>query len=536
MSTPSAPPNSSATSPRALLLAALLAVPFARESRAADWPQFGAVAGRNMVSRETGLPDRFDPETGENVVWSVPLGTETHATPVIENGRILIGTNNGEPRDPKHQGDRGVLMCLREDNGALLWQLVVPKRVEDRFFDWPLSGISSTATIDGDRAYVVDNRGVVLCLDMRGMDNGNDGPFLNEAIYYAPQATNELNRGAPAALHPDGSLDPSADPPNRIEVGPPDADIIWMFDLTSGAGIWSHDAAHSSVLIHGNHLYINTGTGVDNTHRVIRRPDAPSLVVLDKRTGKYLAREREGIGPNIFHATWSPPSLATIQGRTAVCFAAGNGIIYAFEPLPQDLPDSEGFPLTLKKVWEFDFDPEGPKTNVHRFHLNKREGPSNFYGAPVIDRDRLYLAGGGDLWWGKNAAWLKCLDISSAQPRVAWEAPLVRHTFSTAAVHDGRVYVSDCNQNLHCVDAATGRSLWTHDLNGETWASPLVADGKVFIGTRRGWFHILQDSREKRVLHEINLVTPISATAVAANGRLYVATMSRLYALADRKP
>ena len=110
--------------------------------------------------------------------------------------------------------------------------------------------------------------------------------------------------------------------------------IVWRFDLPTGAGIWSHDAAHSSILIHGDHLYLNTGTGVDNTHRRIRTPDAPSLVVLDKRTGRLLARDNEHIAPNIFHSTWSAPSLATVNGRPLVFFAAGNGIVYAFEPLP----------------------------------------------------------------------------------------------------------------------------------------------------------------------------------------------------------
>ena len=42
-------------------------------------------------------------------------------------------------------------------------------------------------TVDGDRAYVLDNRGVVLCLDVRGMANGNDGPFRDEAAYMTPR-------------------------------------------------------------------------------------------------------------------------------------------------------------------------------------------------------------------------------------------------------------------------------------------------------------------------------------------------------------
>ncbi len=88
----------------------------------------------------------------------------------------------------------------------------------------------------------------------------------------------------------------------------PGPKTIWQFDLTSGAGIWSHDAAHSSILIHGDCLYLNSGTGVDNTHKRIRTPDAPSLVVLDKSTGRLVARDDEHIAPNIFHSTWSAPS------------------------------------------------------------------------------------------------------------------------------------------------------------------------------------------------------------------------------------
>src|SRR5437764_8295622 len=80
-------------------------------AQAADRPQWGQAWSRNMVSDETGLPGSFNPPTGLNVKWSAALGTETHSSPVIAGGRVYIGTNNGNPRDPKHQGDRGVLMC-----------------------------------------------------------------------------------------------------------------------------------------------------------------------------------------------------------------------------------------------------------------------------------------------------------------------------------------------------------------------------------------------------------------------------------------
>ena len=502
---------------------------------ATDQPQWGQAWSRNMFSDEKGLPDSFDPQTGQNIRWTGKLGTETHSTPIIAGGRVYIGTNNGEPRDSKHQGDRGVLMCFDEKTGKLLWQLVVPKREEDPYFDWPKSGMSSTVTVEGDRVYLVGNRNEVLCLDARGMANGNDGPFRDEAAHMTPPT----NSGAPprpvagAEILPQTLLPPADG--KLLTPGHTDADILWIFDLVADAGIWPHDAAHSSILIHGDHLYLNSCTGVDNTHKRIRRLDAPSLVVLDKHTGRYLARDDERIGPNIFHCTWSSPSLAVVNGRPLVFFGAGNGVVYAFETLRPNPPAGEM--LKLKKVFEFDFDPTAPKENVHRYNSNRREGPSNIYGMPVFHEGRLYVAGGGDIWWGKNEAWLKCMDATKTGDITAsgliWSYPLEKHVMSTAAVHDDLVFMADCGRTFHCVEARTGKGLWTHEIRGEVWASPYVADGKVYVGTRSGAFYVFAADREKNVISTLELSSPISATTTAANGVLYLATMARLYALQD---
>ena len=370
-----------------------------------------------MVSAEQGLPESFDPQSGRNIQWSAELGTETHSSPVVAGGRVYIGTNNGHPRDPAQHGDRGVLMCFDEKTGRFLWQLVFPKRDEDIYFDWPNSGISSPVTVEGDRVYFVNNRGVVVCIEPP----------------------------------PSGRRGSRPDDP----VGPPGPKTIWQFDLTSGAGIWSHDAAHSSILIQGDYLYLNSGTGVDNTHKRIRTPDAPSLVVLDKRTGRLVAREDEHIAPNIFHCTWSAPSMATVNGRPLIFFAAGNGMVYAFETVRDGVMESwsNGVvandsssqhsstpplhpPLFLRKVWQFDFDPTAPKTNVHQYLSNRHESPSDFFGMPVFDNNRIYVAGGGDIWWGKNEAWLKCIDATRTGDittnGLVWSYPLQKHVMCHA--------------------------------------------------------------------------------------------------------
>lgn len=474
---------------------------------AADDPEWGAAWTRNMVSAETGLAEKFDIKTGENIRWRAKLGSETHSTPVVAGGRVLIGTNNNTPRDAKHKGDRGVMMCFDEKTGDLVWQLVVPKRSEDQYMDWPNSGISSPATVEGERVYTLTNRGEVICLDLKGMANGNDGPFKDEGRHMTPA---EL----PA-----------------MEPGPLDADILWVLDLKKDAGIWPHDAAHSSILIRGPHLYVNTGTGVDNTHRVIRTPDAPSLVVVDKAAGKLLARDRENIAPNIFHSTWSSPSMAEVNEKPLIFFCGGNGIVYAFEPID---PASKLDTLqTLKKVWHYDPDPSGPKKEVHRFTTNRQEGPSNIYGMPVFDNGRLYIAGGGDLFWGKNDAWLHCLDAEKGVQ--LWSCPLEKHVVSTAAVQGDLCFIADVGRFIRCVNAKTGRELWSHETKADFWSSPLIADGRVYAGTRRGDFWVFAATAEKKLLYQTHLGAPISATVCAANGTLYIATMTDLFAVAPKK-
>src|SRR5215210_4872903 len=215
---------------------------------AADQPQWGQAGSRNQVSGEAPLPDTFDPDKGLSVKWVAALGTQSYCSPIVAGGRVYIGTNNERPRDPKHAGDRAVLLCLDERDGHLLWQLVVPKLSADEndpYLDWPKVGWASPPTVEGDRAYALSNRGEVLCLDMKGMADGNDGPFKDEARHMAPRGF------AP------------------VEPGPADGDIVWACDLVAAAGVHTHDQVHGSVLVDGDLLYVNSCNGVDNTHRKI---------------------------------------------------------------------------------------------------------------------------------------------------------------------------------------------------------------------------------------------------------------------------
>jgi outer membrane protein assembly factor BamB len=115
-----------------------------------------------------------------------------------------------------------------------------------------------------------------------------------------------------------------------------------------------------------------------------------------------------------------------------------------------------------------------------------------------------------------------------------WSYALEKHCIGTPAVQGGLVFIGDTGGRLHCVDAETGQPCWTHDVKGEVWASPLIADGKVYFATRRGDVLVFAATREKRLLGENSLGTAISATPVAANGVLYFTTMRELIAVQAR--
>ncbi len=477
---------------------------------AEDRPQWGQRYSRNMVSPETHLPATFDLDTGEHVKWSAPLGANAYGSPVIAAGSVLIGANNEIPRDSRNRGDRGVLLCLNEDDGTLRWQLAVPRVEGNRNKDWPMISICSPPTVEGNRVYAVTNRFEVVCLDLDGQANGNDGPYQDEGSHMVPSGT----------------------PP--LEVTAVNADILWKFDMLAEIGSWPHDSAHSSILLDGPYLYLNTCNAVDNTHVVIRRPEAPSLIVLDKATGRLVAKDGERIGPRIFHSTWSSPALGEAAGKRLVFFGGGDGVCYAFEALEPPAPRA-GPATTLRRVWRFDCDPTAPKENVHKYNSNRVESPSTIKSMPVFYKNRVYLTVTGDIWWGKEKASLMCIDATQRGDITAsgllWSYPLELHCCSTPSISKGLVFVADCAGNLHCLDAETGEGYWTHALRKEVWGSTLVADGKVYVGSRGGDFWILAAAKDKRVLASVRFDDPISTTPVAANGVLYVATQKRLYAL-----
>jgi outer membrane protein assembly factor BamB len=500
-----------------------------------------------MVSEEMGLPASFEPGdkdpqgsgivpgTTKNVGWSVQVGLATYSTPAVANGKVFIGTCIDS---------MGVLKCLDAESGELLWQWAAPAREVPEilaggrfcFRNHPRKlGLTATPTVDGDRIYFVTHRCEVLCLDAAGAAQGG-----HSTVPAVQQESASAANGSPA-LETDTSR------------------VIWSYDMYEEVGTRPADACHGNVLVDGDILYVGTSNGVDRyaqarEHGELRKPPAPlapSLIALEKKTGRLVAVDDAQIGPRLLHGQWSTPSLGVVDGRKLVFFGGGDGVCYAFEALSTVTEQ----PVKLKTVWTVDCNPSeykeyGGLDPIEHFArgdkrrsdtLNDNDGTylglNAFIASPVFYKNRVYIPIGQDPEHGRGRGALWCIDASKTGDITStgkiWCYQGLDRTLSTVSIADGLLYVADVAGQLHCVDAETGQCYWVHETNAEVWASTLVADGKIYLPTLKALW-VLAAGKEKRVLSQVNLGAPTWASPVAAAGTLYVA--SRRYLWAVRKP
>ena len=617
------------------------------EDQSGDWAQWGGTSYRNNTPFGKDIPTdwavgKFDRKTGNwqsdearNIKWVARVGSQTYGNPVIADGRIYVGTNNGAGYLKRYPNkvDLGCLLCFRESDGELLWQHSSEKLSTGRVHDWPLQGVCCAPMVEEGRVWFVSSRGHVVCVDAEGYyDDEDDGPIMNEwaKIITLPADSSlmeELGDGnLPEPLRqamadagsklPDDvqatpdesgrswSLDVAIDEIERrfrfrsegprlvvyrqISGNDPEdkqeADTIWTLDMMKDLGISQHNMCSCSVTALGDTLFVNTSNGVDEGHLNCPAPDAPSFIAVDKNTGEVLWTDKSP-GTNILHGQWSSPAVGTMEeGDPQVIFAGGDGWVYSFRA-------DRGKDGKPELLWRFDGNPKDSK-----WILNGRGTRNNIIATPVIHEGLVYVAMGQDPEHGEGIGHVWCIDptkrgdvspelavnrddpsksiphkriqavvtedgeIAVANPNsaVVWHYSAfdqnddgeldfeeeMHRSCGTVAIKDGLLYISDFSGLFHCLDAKTGKAHWTYDMLAAAWGSPLIVDGKVYIGDEDGDVSIfpLTADREIAILEvdgefkpgidEINMGNSVYSTPIVANNILYIANKTHLFAIA----
>ncbi|QDT67568.1 Outer membrane protein assembly factor BamB [Planctomycetes bacterium MalM25] len=557
-----------------IALALLVAPAYAADSAPTvtkEWTQWGGDSARNNTPVGVGIPTewevgKFDYSTGEwdsssavNIKWAAPLGSQTYGNCVIAGGKAYIGTNNSGgwlERYPS-EVDLGCLIAFDAKTGEFLWQHSSEKLKTGRVHDWPLQGICCAPLVEGERLWFVTSRGEVRCLDTEGFRDGeNDGPVTNESHTAAEEA-----------------------------------DVVWVFDMMRELGVSQHNMCSCSVTAIGDTLLVNTSNGLDESHINLPAPDAPSFIALDKNTGKVLWTDKSPAS-NILHGQWSSPTVATItmpdgSEQAQAFFGGGDGWVYSFDPAG----DGQGGP---KLLWKFDANPKQSK-----WVLGGRGTRNNIIATPVVYKNRVYVAVGQDPEHGEGVGHLWCLDPTRSgdvSPELAFnaEAPetpiapkriqavvpeegdlarpnansaviwhyseldanedgdidpyleTMHRSCGTVAIKDDVLYIADFSGIFHCLDAmATGEPKvhWTYDMFAAAWGSPLIVEGKVYIGDEDGDVAIFRHSADPKValvddggepapsLGEINMGNSVYSTPIVADNILYISNRTHLFAI-----
>ena len=499
-----------------------------------DWPQWGGSYSRNNTPTGKNIPTKWDVETGENVRWSMPLGSETYGNPVVANGKVYVGTNNGKGYIQRYPSsvDLGCLICFDEKDGTFLWQHSNEKLQGGRVNDWPDQGICCSPYVEGERVWYVTSRGHVVCLDTEGFRDGeNDSPVVDEKVQEKDEA-----------------------------------DVVWVLDMMNTLNVFQHNMCSCSVTCVGDLLFVNTSNGVAEDHFTIPEEQAPSFICLNRNSGEVLWTDNSP-GANILHGQWSSPAYGVFDGVAQVLFAGGDGYLYSFA--------AEGKDGKADLLWKLDCN---PKDSIYL--LGGRATRNHMIAVPVIYNDLVYIAVGEDPEHGEGKGHLWCIDPtrrgdvsptlvynskdpktpiphkrlqalvekdgdferenpnSAAEWKYAGTDPTkfettMHRTMGTVAIKNDLLFLADSSGLFHCLDAKTGKPHWTYDMFAESWGSPLIVEDHVYIGNHDGDICIFKLAPEMKLLNKMTMGSTVAGTPIVANDTMFIANRNRIFAIQE---
>ncbi len=454
---------------------------------AEDWPQFRGT-NASGVSPSKNIPAKFS-ET-ENVLWSAELG-EGIASPIVAGGRIYNTVMTGPKTFTVFAHDAAT--------GKPIWKRDLATGALPRITP-PNSHASSTPVTDGKRVYVYFSTLGLLAFD--------------------------AETGADVWKHP------LTKPAYLMDWGAASSPIIYK-----GSVIFSLDDDLNPYL-----LALDAATGKEQWKTL--RPDmlagyaVPVLCEANNRTDIVVAGsgKMKGYDPTTGKELWTCNTLVRTIMTTPV---VKDGIIYV---AVQSYGDSS---RTLKfAVLEWmDTNQDGkltrdevPKEFHERFDTSDRNKDGVIADAELDTafQAKTNQAGGGNIIQAIKGGGMG--DVTKTH--VLWNVTRPYPSNLTSPLVSGnRLLVVKSGGVSTSLNSATGKTNWELeriDNLGDHYASPVAADGKIFIAGRNGFIMVLEDSASLEVIEKNDMGGEIIATPAIADGRLFVRTREKLFCVGTK--
>jgi outer membrane protein assembly factor BamB len=291
----------------------------------------------------------------------------------------------------------------------------------------------------------------------------------------------------------------------------PDGKVLWDRSLTDEYGaVTTHGGRTTSPIIDGDKLILNT---LILAWGDLNRP-GNRYFAFDKRTGQTIWIS----SPQARHydTNYSTPIVADINGTRALMVGGTDGVYHALKV------------NTGEKIWSVE--------------VSKRA----ILNSPLFRDNVVYITHGEENVDTTEMGMIAAVDATKsgvmAPDAFKWRTRGFLPTFASPVMDNERLYTMDNSAILGAFDLKTGAKLWEKTLGTLQKGSPVLADGKLYVGTENGKFYILRPSATGvEVLDEDLLGTPqspepIVASPIVADGRIYVTSMEAMYAIGKRVP
>ncbi|MFO0814819.1 MAG: PQQ-binding-like beta-propeller repeat protein [Gemmatales bacterium] len=294
-----------------------------------------------------------------------------------------------------------------------------------------------------------------------------------------------------------------------------DGKIVWQHSLTEEYGRVSGYGGRTSsptviddlVIMH----LVQSSWG-DNGRGGFR------FVAFDKKTGEVRWWSKTDVPP--LDTTYSVPIALTVNGQRLVIAGGGEQGIHALKV------------NTGEQVWRMQF------TSARGVNVS-----------PVADYQKgwVYFCQSEENPGTNVQGCVMCVDAgkleSNGTPKVVWKKLGILSGFGSPVLHEGRLYVVDNNAKMFCLDAATGNEIWTHKYGRNTKGSPVLADGKFYVGEVSSTWHVfrpLKDKAEKISSTRIpagpgGALVEVNSSPAVANGRIYFADTDNVYCVGSSR-
>jgi outer membrane protein assembly factor BamB len=374
-------------------------------------------------------PQKWDAQTGENIVWKIPVSAAGNSSPVLWGDRLFL---TGAAADLQK------VLCFSRVDGKLLWQTVIapprPQVQPDEIIvqeDKPAEGLPATTyaaptpATDGERVYATYASADIAAVD-----------FAGRIVWQRNLGKPESSYGRATSL--------------LVHQGM----VIVQFDRGD-----SPEAGLSAMLA----LNAKTGNTLWSTPRPVRQSwctpvlatvaghvqliagGSPLLIAYDPDDGKELWR-CDGMGSDVA----ASPTFA----NGLVYFTNENAKVFAIRPGAGDVTNTN-------VVWTGDqgmSDAASPACDGRVFLQANSRG-----------RITCYDAKDGRLLWDKD---LGC---------TIWASPTIAGNLAYIVAEDGKVYVFDLVKE-------ESRLVATCNLGEMLYATPAFADGRIYFRGRKNLF------------------------------------------------